>query len=191
MIATPPSTDQPAPSGEPAPSGPPDPTATPAVSTQGPVACPLQRVEPGWIDYNGHMNMAFYNLAFDRALDHVYDLLGIGERYTRSGAGSCFTLEAHVTYLQELLLNDPIQVHFQLLDCDAKRLHFFEHMYHAEQGYLAATSEQLALHVDLASRRSAPFPDAAMARIDAMMNDHRPLPRPHQAGHVIGVRRKP
>jgi acyl-CoA thioester hydrolase len=155
------------------------------------VVCPLQRVEPAWIDYNGHMNMAFYHLAFDRALDHVYDSLGIGASYTASGAGSCFTLEVHATYLQELMLDDPLVVHFQLLDRDAKRLHFFEHMYHAEQGYLAATSEQIAVHVDMKTRRAAGFPEDAMRRIDALWAEHATLPRPAQAGHVIGIRRKP
>ena len=36
------------------------------------------RVEPGWIDYNGHLNMAYYNVLFDRAVDEVYELLGLG-----------------------------------------------------------------------------------------------------------------
>ena len=156
-----------------------------------PIVCPEQRVEASWIDYNGHMNMAYYHVAFDRALDHVYDGLGIGADYTASGAGSCFTLEVHVTYLSELTQGDPLRIHFQLLDRDAKRVHFFEHMYHAEQGYLAATSEQIGLHVDMTSRRAAPFPAAAMERIDALMEAHRTLPRPEQAGHVIGIRRRP
>lgn len=155
------------------------------------IVCPEQRVAASWIDYNGHMNMAFYNVAFDRALDHVYDLLGIGADYVAEGGGSCFTAEVHVNYLQELLLDDPIRVEFQLLDRDAKRLHFFEHMYHAEQGYLAATSEQLAIHVDMASRRAAPFPADAAARIDALLERHGALPRPEQAGRTIGIRRKP
>ncbi|MEQ8859996.1 MAG: thioesterase family protein [Pseudomonadales bacterium] len=155
-----------------------------------PILCPAQCVEQAWIDYNGHMNMAFYNLLFDRALDHVYDLLGIGESYVRAGGGSCFTLEAHVNYLQELVLDDPVRVTFQLLDSDPKRLHFFEHMYHAEQGYLAATSEQLALHVDMASRRAGPFPDDVMQRVDRLMALHEPLPRPEQAGRAMGIRRR-
>lgn len=163
----------------------------PTEQIQGPIACPLQRVDAAWIDYNGHMNMAFYHLAFDRALDHVYDRLGVGEAYTASGAGSCFTLEVHATYLQELKLDDPILIHFQLLDHDAKRLHFFEHMYHAQRGYLAATSEQLALHVDMSTRRSAPFPADVQERLAALAARHRSLPRPEQAGRVIGIRRKP
>ena len=155
-----------------------------------PIVCPLQRVEPAWIDYNGHMNMAFYNLAFDRGLDHVYDLLDIGADYARSGAGSCFTLEIHVSYVQELVLNDPIRIEFRLLDWDAKRLHFFEEMYHADTGVLAATSEQLAVHVDMGSRRAAPFPQAVQERLRAMLGDHGVLPPPPQVGHVIGIPRR-
>jgi len=158
---------------------------------EAPIICPIQRVEPGWIDYNGHMNMAFYNLAFDRAVDHAYDLLGIGADYARSGGGSCFTLEVHVSYLQELVLDDPISIRFRLLDWDAKRLHFFEEMYHAEQGYLAATSEQLALHVSMETRRSAALPEIVQSRLSAMFESHGGLPRPIQVGRIIGIPRKP
>jgi acyl-CoA thioester hydrolase len=155
-----------------------------------PIVCPVQTVEQAWIDYNGHLNMAFYNLLFDRALDHVYDLLGVGEQYVANADGSCFTMEIHVNYLQELLLDDPVRVEFQLLDADSKRLHFFEHMYHAEQGYLAATSEQLALHVSMASRRAAPFPDEVMQRLQALKTSHAGLSRPAYAGRSIGIRHK-
>ena len=154
------------------------------------IVCPEQRVEPAWIDYNGHMNMAYYNLVFDRALDHVYDELGIGEAYVRRGEGTCFTAEIHVNYLQELLLDDPLKVTFQLLDWDGKRLHFFESMYHATAGYLAATSEQLALHVDLSTRRSAAFPEAVQTRLGALMTLHGSLERPAQVGRVMGIRRR-
>lgn len=165
--------------------------SAPDAEFDSPIVCPRQQIEKAWIDYNGHMNMAFYNVVFDRGLDHVYDRLGVGENYVASGGGSCFTMEVHVNYLQELVFGDPVTVTFQLLDRDAKRLHFFEHMYHAEQGYLAATSEQLALHVDMAARRSAPFPDDVMARLDRLMACHAGLPRPEQAGRAIGIRRRP
>ena len=155
-----------------------------------PITCPELRVDEAWIDYNGHMNMAFYNLVFDRSLDHVYDRLDIGADYVRNGGGSCFTAEIHVNYLSELVLDDPIRVTFQLLDWDAKRLHFFEQMYHAETGELAATSEQLGLHVDMTARRAAPFPEDAQQRISTLMDAHRDLPTPDQIGGVIGIRRR-
>jgi acyl-CoA thioester hydrolase len=154
------------------------------------IICPRTRVHQAWIDYNGHMNMAYYNVVFDQGVDHVYDQLGVGAQYAQSGGGSLFTMEVHLHYLNELSLNDPIEVRFQLLDADSKRLHFFEEMYHAEKGYLAATSEQLALHVDMTSRRAAPFPRFIQDRVDRLLEAHATLPRPGQVGHIIGIRRK-
>jgi len=155
-----------------------------------PIICPERRVEPAWIDYNGHMNMAYYHLVFDQALDRVFDDLGIGADYVRTGQGSCFTVEVHVAYVQELKLDDPIRVTYQLLDWDDKRMHFFAEMYHARDDYLAATSEQLSLHVDMQTRKAGPFPTAAERRIGALMAAHRQLSWPTQVGHVMGIPRE-
>jgi acyl-CoA thioester hydrolase len=152
-----------------------------------PCICPAETVIDDWIDYNGHLNMAYYSVIFDHAVDHVYDFLEIGENYAKSGVGSCFTLEVHLHYLQELSVGDRVEVHFQLLDFDAKRLHFFEQLYHCEQGYLAATSEQIAMHVDMASRRSAPFPDAVLSALAGLRQAHASLEIPAQVGHRITI----
>ncbi len=83
------------------------------------------KVEPAWIDYNGHLNMAYYNVLFDRAVDEVFELLGCGADYVKKGF-STFTAEVHVRYLRELKEGDPVRVTFQLLDYDAKRMHYFD-----------------------------------------------------------------
>ncbi len=153
-----------------------------------PVICPAETVLEDWIDYNGHLNMAFYNVLFDHGVDHIFDWLGIGEAYARSGEGSCFIMEAHVHYLQELALGDNVQVHFQLLGYDSKRLHFFEQLYHVEAGYLAATSEQLGMHVDMRERRSAPFPGHVREKLEFLRRRHVKLARPAQVGHVMGLK---
>lgn len=157
---------------------------------QAPLISPTQTVVEDWIDYNGHLNMAFYNVIFDRAVDHFYDLLGVGAQYAESGVGSCFTMEIHVHYLNEVSLGDELELHLQLLDYDRKRLHFFQQMYHKEQGYLAATSEQLALHVDLTTRKSGEFPQRIMDKLQAMAEPHFALATPDQVGHQIGIKRK-
>lgn len=154
-----------------------------------PIIAPDQTLEAGWIDYNGHLNMAYYNVLFDRGVDHVYDLLGIGAEYVRTAAGSCFTMEVHLNYLNELTLNDPVSVSLQLIDHDAKRLHFFQTMTNRTTGDIAATSEQLALHVDMTTRRSAPFPEPVLARIAELHAAHRNLPVPELLGRVIGIRK--
>lgn len=152
-----------------------------------PIICPAETVLPDWIDYNSHLNMAFYNVIFDHAVDYVYDFLGIGEAYTRTGVGSCFTMEVHVHYLSELSLSDEVEVHFQLLGYDLKRLHFFEQLYHREQGFLSATSEQIGMHINMQSRRSAPFPEEALAKLEALKAAHATLEIPAQVGHVINI----
>ena len=154
------------------------------------IICPVQTVEQDWIDYNGHLNMAFYHVMFDRAVDHVYDALGIGAEYAQSGQGSCFTMEVHVHYLQELSLGDEVEIHFQLLDFDGKRLHFFEQMYHKQEQFIAATSEQIGMHVDMQTRRSAPFPTDVTTRLQEISAVHSTIEHPPQVGHVIGIPQK-
>jgi acyl-CoA thioester hydrolase len=148
------------------------------------------RVLPEWIDYNGHMNVAFYMYAFDQATETLCIELGCAADYVRQRQGMCFTLETHITYDREVALGDPLRITSQILDWDAKRIHFFHHMYHAGQDYLAATNEQIMLHVGYESRRSAPWADDVAARMAAMGRAHATLPRPQQAGRVISLLRK-
>lgn len=154
-----------------------------------PLQCPNIRVLEDWIDYNGHMNVAYYVAAFDQGVDSVYDSLGIGEDYVRDSAGSLFTRELRIGYVAELKLGDPIAMTFQLLDRDAKRLHFVMEMFHADDGYLAATAEQLAIHVDMRERRSAAFPADVSERLERLMASHSILPAPGYLAEPIGIRR--
>jgi acyl-CoA thioester hydrolase len=87
-------------------------------------------------------------------------------------------------------LNDELELHLQLLDYDKKRLHFCQQMYHKTQGYLAATSEQLALHVDMTTRRSGEFPQHVLNSLDQISVTHRKLDIPSQVGHQISIKRK-
>ena len=157
---------------------------------QAPVEVTGQSVLPEWIDYNGHMNVAYYVLAFDRALDQVFDGLGIGAEYVRRTGHSFFILEAHVTYVREVVAGDPLRFAFQLLDADEKRLHYLVSMFHAEDGFLAARSEQICMHIDMESRRAASIPEAARQRLKSVLEAHASLPRPPEIGHVIGIRRR-
>lgn len=152
-----------------------------------PIICPAEHVIEDWIDYNGHLNLAYYNVIFDHGVDHMYDFLEIGEAYAQSGVGSCFTLEVHINYLQELSLNDEVQAHIQLLNADHKRLHYFSSLYHVSEGYLAATCEHIAMHVDMQTRKSAPFPQRALEKIETLRAAHAHLAKPEQVGRVIKI----
>ena len=152
-----------------------------------PFVSSAMRVEPGWIDYNGHLNMAYYNVLFDHAVDEVYELLGCGAAYVENSRHSCYTVEVHVRYLRELHAGDPVRVTFQLLDFDAKRLHYFEQLFHAVEGWLSATSENMALHVDMTAKKTAAFPDFIAARLARMKVAHAHLPLPEGVGRRIAM----
>ena len=143
-----------------------------------------------WIDYNGHLNMAYYNVLFDRAADEAFALLGMGPDYARDRKLTTYTAEIHVCYVRELHLGHKVRSTVHLLDHDEKRFHYFQELRH-EDGWLAATSEVLTLHVDMTGPRVAAFPPDIKARLDAMRAAHAALPHPDRAGRSIGIRRKP
>jgi len=147
-------------------------------------------VPASWIDYNGHMNVAYYVLAFDKGTDALLDYLGMDEAYRARAQCSVFTLETHVNYLRELRLGEPFIIKTQLLDYDAKRIHYFEQMLHAEEGYLAATTELIILHMDMRERRSAPMPASVQTHLAELAESQSALPTPPQVGSVIGIRRR-
>ena len=144
-------------------------------------------MEPTWIDYNGHLNMAYYNVLFDRAVDEAFELLGCGADYVKNRKHSCFTAEVHVRYLREVHAGDPVRVTFQLLDYDAKRMHYFEQLFHAEEGWVSATSENMSLHVDMTSKRTAPFPSDVTRCLSRMKAAHAQLPLPEAVGRKIAM----
>ena len=147
----------------------------------------VMRIEPQWIDYNGHLNMAYYNVMFDRAIDELWLQLGIGASYMKTRHGSTFTAECHVRYLREIHLGDPVQVSMYLLAADEKRLHIFEELRHAREGWLSATSETMILHVDMGLRKTAPFPPDIRERIEAVAKTHAMVPRPEGIGRQIAM----
>jgi acyl-CoA thioester hydrolase len=156
-----------------------------------PIRSRVRKVPPEWIDYNGHMNVAYYTMAFDKALDEILEeRLGVGEELAREGRMGPMALQTQVHYLGELVEGEEFVCEFQLLDADPKRIHYFVTMINAATGEPAATYENLTMNVDLEARRSAPYPDWAQERIQRMLAAHATLPRPPLAGRPLGIRRK-
>jgi acyl-CoA thioester hydrolase len=147
----------------------------------------VMQIEPQWIDYNGHLNMAYYNVMFDRAIDEFWLELGIGPTYMKTRGGSTFTAECHVRYLREIHLGDPVQVSVLLLGADEKRLHTFEELRHAGEGWLSATSENISVHIDIGLRKTAPFPPDIMTRLAAVAKLHAAAPRPEGIGRRVAM----
>ncbi len=152
-----------------------------------PFVSSVMQVEPRWIDHNAHLNMAYYNVLFDLAVEEMLELVGLGKGYVQRQRRSIFTVEVHLRYLRELHSGDPVRVTVQLLDYDAKRLHYFEQLFHASHGWVSATSENMSLHVDLEAKKTTAFPDKVAQQLAKMKAAHAKLPRPEAVGRRIAM----
>jgi len=158
-------------------------------------AAPLDRyrdvVRSEWIDHNQHMNVGYYLVVFDFATDEFMQWIGLDAGHRAERGITTFCLEAHVTYHREVREGDPLRFTTHLLGHDDKRLHYIHAMYHARDGWLAATNELMSLHVSGATRRAAAMAPEILARLAAIQRAHDALPRPPQAGRAIGLANKP
>jgi acyl-CoA thioester hydrolase len=125
---------------------------------------PLCRVQPEWVDHYGHMNLAYYLVAFDMATDALWPSLNLGEGFRARGLGT-FAVESWQGYVREVVLDTPLAVESTVLGFDTKRLLIGHRLHHAEEGWLSAENEVLFLCVDLATRRVAAWPEDVLARL--------------------------
>lgn len=146
-------------------------------------------IEPEWIDYNGHLNMGYYTVLFDRATDEFWERLGFGPAYLEATGHTTYAAEFHIRYLREVKLGDRLHSVVWMVDHDAKRLHTFQELRHRD-GWLAATGEGMILHVDTSGPKVVPMPADIMARVAAIAQAHARLPRPDGVGGRIGIPRK-
>jgi carnitine 3-dehydrogenase len=150
----------------------------------GPLDLHETRVQPSWIDYNGHAHESAYLRLTGDATDALLRLVGVDAAYLRDG-GSYFTVETHVCHLHEMKAGELVHVTTQVLGADEKRLHVFHRVLLSSEGELVATVEQMLLHVDTAAGRAAPARADVLARVRRLADAHRSLEQPNRVGRRI------
>ena len=114
-------------------------------------------VTEDWIDYNGHMSEGFYGLVFGMASDEYLLRMGFDEAYRERTKGAFYTVETHISFLDELALATPLEVRTCVVGVDDIRLHLFHELIRTSDGVVAATQESLMLHVDTTIDRVGPM----------------------------------
>ena len=148
-------------------------------------------VQPDWIDYNGHMRDGYFGVVCSTGTDKLMDHLGIDEAYRQRTRRTLYTLEVKIRFVAEISESEDFYITAQLLNADAKRLHIYLRMCRQDSGDLVASHESIMLHVDQAAGpASAPFPEDVAARVQALLEAHRPLPFPEDASRPITMGRK-
>ena len=145
-------------------------------------------VRPEWIDYNGHMTDSRYHQVFGDAMDALYRRLGVDEAY-RAAGHMFFTVETHNTHRAELRTGEMYRVESRVLKVDAKRLHVMHSVYRARDQALAATGEQMHLHVNTSAGKTAAMPEAMRRVLEQLQAQQASRPLPPEAGRSVGAPR--
>ena len=144
-----------------------------------------------WVDYNGHLNDAYYLLIFSYATDGLMAQVGLDAAWRAATGHTLYTLEVHLNYVQEVHAGVAVEVRTQILGVDAKRVHLFHSLHRQLDGTLLATNEQMLANIDVfhadKAPRTAPFLPEVAARLLPLLRAHAGLPRPANAGRSIAL----
>ena len=132
-----------------------------------------QTIKEEWIDYNNHMNMAYYVLVFDDVWEIILKKFKMGEDSAKSTQMSTMVVETHTTYNSEVKLGDEVEINLTYFDHDKKRLHFKMEMIEKSSKKLSATLEMLSLYIDLTQRKVAEFEQEKIQIMDQFIADHK------------------
>ncbi len=117
------------------------------------------------------MTESAFLLAAGWASDALFRYIGIDEDY-RAGGHSFYTVETHIGFLGEAGVDQPLTFETTVLGVDAKRLHFVHVMTNADTSRRLATVEQMLVHVDTATGKSAPILPDVRTALDAIAATH-------------------
>lgn len=143
-------------------------------------------VQPSWIDHNNHMHDAQYYSIFSDAVVGFFDSIDFTVSYRQNQAATIFSVEAHISFLKELLLDEAFYIKPYIYDYDQKRVHLFLTMYNIQNERIA-TYEVIMMCVDNQTRRSTTFPEAIYEKITSYFDKQQAFEIPKQLGHVIGI----
>ncbi|MGE0237490.1 MAG: 3-hydroxyacyl-CoA dehydrogenase NAD-binding domain-containing protein [Parvibaculaceae bacterium] len=146
-------------------------------------------VMTSWVDYNSHMQDAYYLVAFGDALDAFFRYIGDDDAYRATGL-TFFTAETHLNYYREMKAGEPFRIETQLVGFDEKRMHLFHRMLHGKTGELVATNEIMQLHVDQKAGKVTPMRADIFAALSAVWAAHGKLETPAELGRVMSVPKK-
>jgi carnitine 3-dehydrogenase len=162
--------------------------ATQSVSIDGaPLALIHREIPPEWIDYNGHVHESRYLQLFGDATDALLRAIGVDEAYVAEGH-SYYTVETHLSHLQQLVSGERVRVLTQVLGFDERRLHLFHKLTRSDDDEAVATAEQMLIHVDTVAGRASAVDGAVGLRVAALAAAHAELAVPAQVGRQIALR---
>jgi acyl-CoA thioester hydrolase len=116
-----------------------------------------QKIIKEWVDYNNHLNMAYYILIFDQACEVVLEKFKIGADAAKNEKRGTMVVETNTRYINEVKEGDEVDIMLTFFDHDKKRLHLKLEIIKKKTKIISASIEWLSLYVNLETRKVTEF----------------------------------
>ena len=132
-----------------------------------------QKIIKEWVDYNDHLNMAYYVLIFDQACDVLHENFKIGADSAKNEKRSTMVVQTNTKYINELKEDDEVDIMLTFFDHDKKRLHLKLEMIEKKTKRISASVEWLSLYVNLETRKVTEFENEKINLMDNFISQHK------------------
>ena len=115
------------------------------------------------------MNIMWYVGKFDEANWHLFAQIGLTPSYLRDNRRGMAAVQQNISYRQELLAGDIVEIRSHILEIRDKVLRFVHEMRNAETSAVVAICEMTGVHVDRQTRKSCAFDEAVRGAAEALV----------------------
>jgi len=129
-----------------------------------PIKVSQGKVKEDWIDYNGHMNMAYYVQCFEESSDFLLEHMDLGYRYAMEEQKGVFVIKCEINYRKEINLHKNFIISLEELVFKGKKLIVGLKMLN-ENNETIADYKILNLNVDLETKKSSTFSPKIIAQL--------------------------
>ena len=116
-----------------------------------------EKIIKEWVDYNNHLNMAYYVLIFDQACEVLLEKFKMGAESAKTEKRSTMVVETNTKYISEIEEGNEVDVMLTFFDHDKKRLHLKLEIIEKKTKKVSASIEWLSLYVNLETRKVTEF----------------------------------
>lgn len=146
-----------------------------------------QPVPIAFEDANGHLNVRHYTGIASEGLDESLVGVGVPQMWPALGH-AVFSAEHHLTYLAEVRTGDRISARVRLLGRSERAAHALVYLLDETHRRLSFVMEEIFLHIDMETRRTAPWPQDVADRMDAKIGEDAGLSFEPDVSGSLGLR---
>ena len=129
-------------------------------------------ITKNWVDYNNHMNMAYYVLIFDEAWEVALEKFKMGTSAAKNLNRSTMVVETNTKYINEVKEGESVDINLTYFDHDKKRLHLKMEMIAKETKKMSASMEWISLYIDLSKRKVTEFEEEKLKLMAAFIKEN-------------------